>query len=559
MRAREHMAEQTKRLSEENARLRQELAEAHSFLDAIMECVPAGFAVVDAPDGTIRRVSRYGLEWMGRTGEEIEGIPYEDRPIKWPFFHQEGVVPACGEKLPVMRAALKGEIAVDEKWVARRPDGACRALLCNAHPVRGWKGDVAGGIVAWRDVTERNQIEEELRRKEECLRTLLDNSPDLILRFDDGLRRIYANPAAETFTCFVWPNPASDAPSDSDRGATDFLQRDFSGAIEEPCSKVLKSGVEEICEFPCVTPQGAKTLHCRFVPEFSTDGSVRSILAVARDITDLKQTQSDLREKAGLLDHASDAVIVRGSDHGILFWNAGAEAVYGWTREEAHGKVSHELLRTEFPMPLEEISGVTLREGRWEGELVHLTRDGSRIVVASRWTLLRYSDGRGPATLEIDTDITGRKSMEKQLEEKTRRLQEVNAALKVLLKHRDEDRKDFEDALLSNIENLIVPYLKKMKTAGLSGVQAGLLEILESHLMELTSEFGRTLALQYRVLTPTEMRVAALVRDGKTSKEIADLLCISEKTASFHRNNIRTKLGLRGGRINLRSHLLSLT
>jgi DNA-binding NarL/FixJ family response regulator len=131
--------------------------------------------------------------------------------------------------------------------------------------------------------------------------------------------------------------------------------------------------------------------------------------------------------------------------------------------------------------------------------------------------------------------------------------------LKALLRQRDEDRKEFEEAVLTNIENLIMPYVKRMKHSTLSISQASLLEILESHLKELTSKFGKTLALEYRVLTPTEMRVAALVRDGKTSKEIAELLCISEKTASFHRNNIRTKLGLRGMGANLRSHLLTLT
>jgi PAS domain S-box-containing protein len=154
--------------------------------------------------------------------------------------------------------------------------------------------------------------------------------------------------------------------------------------------------------------------------------------------------------------------------------------------------------------------------------------------------------------------ITARKDMEEQLQAKSNRLLEVNSALKVLLRQRDEDRKEFEEAVLTNIENLIMPYVRRMKSGPLSDSQASLLEILESHLKELTSKFGKTLALQYRVLTPTEMRVAALVRDGKTSKEIADVLCICEKTASFHRNNIRTKLGLRGMGANLRSHLLTL-
>ncbi len=161
---------------------------------------------------------------------------------------------------------------------------------------------------------------------------------------------------------------------------------------------------------------------------------------------------------------------------------------------------------------------------------------------------------------ELRTEnIVARKNMEQELQAKSYRLQEVNAALKALLRQRDEDRKEFEEALLINIENLILPYIKRLKSGPLTSIQASLLEILESHLKELSSKFGKTLALEYRVLTPTEMRVAALVREGKTSKEIADILCISEKTASFHRNNIRTKLGMRGTGANLRSHLLSLT
>jgi len=156
-------------------------------------------------------------------------------------------------------------------------------------------------------------------------------------------------------------------------------------------------------------------------------------------------------------------------------------------------------------------------------------------------------------------DIAARKDMEEELQAKSSRLLEVNSALKALLRQRDEDRKEFEEAVVTNIENLILPYLRRMKNGPLSSSQASLLEILESHLKEITSKFGKTLAIEYRVLTPSEMRVAALVKEGKTSKEIAELLCISEKTASFHRNNIRAKLGLRGMGANLRSHLLTLT
>lgn len=270
------------------------------------------------------------------------------------------------------------------------------------------------------------------------------------------------------------------------------------------------------------------------------------------------RAERTLREKLELLELARESIIVRDVDDRIVFWSAGAAGRYGWTREEAMGQVSQVLLDTRFPMPLEEITEELFRRDRWEGDLVHRTRTGRRIAVASQWSALRDADGNGRAILEIDTDISARKRMKKELEEKSNRLQEVNAALKTLLRQRDEDRKELEDAIATNLENLVLPYLKRLKNSPLSSTQTALIEVLESHLRELTSKFIRNIVLDYRVLTPTEMRVAALVKEGKTTKEIADILCISEKTASFHRDNIRIKLGLRGKRVNLRSHLLSL-
>jgi PAS domain S-box-containing protein len=288
--------------------------------------------------------------------------------------------------------------------------------------------------------------------------------------------------------------------------------------------------------------------------------SIREHVPIGIIVADIPDVGISMESKFRTIDLelANDSIIVRDLEDRILYWNAGAVACYGWTREEVIGKVSHTLLRTQFPEPFERIRDVISRKNRWMGELTHFRSDGSKIVVESRWSHLKDEYGCLKATLEINTDITSRKMMERQLEEKSNRLQEVNAALKVLLKHRDEDRKDFEEALLTNIDNLVLPYLKRIKNSPLSNSQSVLIELAESHLRELTSEFGKTLALQYRMLTPTEIRIAALVREGKTSKEIADILCISEKTASFHRNNIRTKLGLRGTVVNLRSHLLSL-
>jgi len=113
----------------------------------------------------------------------------------------------------------------------------------------------------------------------------------------------------------------------------------------------------------------------------------------------------------------------------IRYWNRGAEELYGWTSQEAVGQVSHALTQTMFPAPLEQITAELLQEGRWEGELVHTRRDGSRVVVASRWTLQRDADGRSVAILETNNDITERKQAESRLRRSEATLAEAQADL----------------------------------------------------------------------------------------------------------------------------------
>ena len=122
-----------------------------------------------------------------------------------------------------------------------------------------------------------------------------------------------------------------------------------------------------------------------------------------------------LREQAGLLDLTHDTVFVRDMNDVITYWNRGAAELYGWTREEAVRKVSHQLMQTIFPAPLEEINAELLRTGHWEGELIHTKRDGTQVVVASRWSLQQDERGRPLATLETNNDITERKRAEEAL------------------------------------------------------------------------------------------------------------------------------------------------
>jgi DNA-binding CsgD family transcriptional regulator len=184
-------------------------------------------------------------------------------------------------------------------------------------------------------------------------------------------------------------------------------------------------------------------------------------------------------------------------------------------------------------------------------------------------SLLKDAKARVVGAATIARDITKRKRMEDELKkshdelgilfrdlrEKSENLEEVNIALKVLLKQRENDQKELAEMVLTNVRNLVLPYLGKLKRSQLSSAQSTLVEILELHLSEITSSFTKKLGIEAADLTPTQLRIAVLIRDGKSTSEIAEILCTSEKTIETHRGKIRKKLGLQGRRSNLMSHL----
>ena len=137
-----------------------------------------------------------------------------------------------------------------------------------------------------------------------------------------------------------------------------------------------------------------------------------SVQEIQADIEERKRAQEALQEQASLLDLTHDALFVRGENDTITYWNRGAEELYGWKRDEALGKVTHQLLGTVFPTSLAEIDGIVLRVGRWEGELVHTRRDGTRLTVASRWSSRQDSRGHRTGTLETNNDISDHKRAE---------------------------------------------------------------------------------------------------------------------------------------------------
>ena len=150
--------------------------------------------------------------------------------------------------------------------------------------------------------------------------------------------------------------------------------------------------------------------------EEQTSDLRRASEGLRAEIAERKRGEEALRERANLLDLTHDTVFVRDNNDVITFWNHGAEELYGGTKDEALGQVSHHLMQTIFTAPLEEITAELNSTGRWEGELIHTRRDGTQVVATSRWALQLDDQGKPIAVLETNNDITERKRAEEALD-----------------------------------------------------------------------------------------------------------------------------------------------
>jgi PAS domain S-box-containing protein len=150
------------------------------------------------------------------------------------------------------------------------------------------------------------------------------------------------------------------------------------------------------------------------VPFLNADGKPYQYVAIRNDITERKLGEERIREQAALLDQAQDAIMVRDLQQNILFWNKGAERVYGWPAEEAIGKNIRQFLMTDSSPQFEAAESAIIAAGEWGGEIHEIRRDGAEIILESRWTLMRDEKGKPKSILVINTDMTQKKRMEGQ-------------------------------------------------------------------------------------------------------------------------------------------------
>jgi PAS domain S-box-containing protein len=260
------------------------------------------------------------------------------------------------------------------------------------------------------DITERKQAEEVRER----LAAIVDSSDDAIISKDlngtitawnRGARKSFGYAASEVIG----------------KPMLMLFPADFASEESGILARIRQGESIEHFETVRVRKDGSGIdVSATISPIRDGRGVIVGASTIARDITERKQAEDALREQALVLDLAQ--VIVRNLKGEIVSWSGGTEKLYGYSREEAVGRVSHELLQTEFPEPLERIESELAQTGIWEGELSHCKKDGSRVAVASLWALHRNAAGDPVRILESNTDITKRKQAEQGLAEQAQEL-----------------------------------------------------------------------------------------------------------------------------------------
>ena len=503
-------------------------------------------------------------------GREILGYEPEEVVGRTPF-----------DLMPEEEARRVRAIFV-EIQAARRPfalienvnqhrDGRLVVLETSGVPVFDSDGEFTGYRGMDRDITERKQAGEALKESERKFRAIFDQTFQFmgLLAVDGPLIEVNRNALqfAGVQESKVVGEPFWRTPWWTHSGEQQDRLR---AAIE-------KAAAGEFVRFESTHFSADGNLHhmdFSLKPVRDEASDIAFLIAEARDISDRKRMEQLLRESKAYLDAAIESIPFE-------FWCIGSNGRYTMqnrTFRENYGDIIGK--KPEDICPSESLLSVWRENNRLafagemvSGEIKYFTGNKERsfysVVVP-----IRDAD-KIIGILGINVDITDRKLLEeelrkvnegleskvekrtKELHAKTRRLEELNAALNILIKQREQDKRDLEENIFSNLSSLIVPYIDKLKRSRLSTDQMTYVNILESHIQAITAPFAKVLSGKYFGLTPIEVQTAGLIKEGKAIREIAESLCVSDNTVKSHRFHIRKKLGLTNKKINLRTYLQS--
>nr|WP_255607741.1 ATP-binding protein [Ancylobacter sp. Lp-2] len=287
---------------------------------------------------------------------------------------------------------------------------------------------------------------------------------------------------------------------------------------------------------------------------------VRAVVAisaiVAVTLLSLRHSRSRemMRGQAALLDLTHDAILVRDDADTILYWNRGAEELYGWSSDEAVGRKTTELLRTVFPSAREAVNAQLHHDARWEGELRHTCKDGAQVTVASRWSQHRDPQGRPVATMEINNDITAGKRAEERLLQAQAELSQVTRVATL-------------GQLMASIAHEVNQPLAAVVTNGEAGLRW--LRRPVPDVGEATASVERMIANGRRA-SEVVARLRALSRRDELRHETIEVNSLIEETLAIierelHRHGVQPRLGLapvlppvKGDRVQLQQVLINL-
>jgi PAS domain S-box-containing protein len=350
---------------------------------------------------------------------------------------------------------------------------------------------------------KRYITEQALQESEERFRQLAENITEMVFWMADPKERqvLYVSHAYES----IWGHSceslyanfmewlAAIHPQDRQRIQTTFFEQSLAGNYDQ--------------EYRIIRPDGSlRWIRDRGFPIRDTSGQPHRTVGIAEDITNRKLAEQQIREQAALLDIATDAIFVQDLEQHLLFWNKGAENLYGWSAAEILGKTTVELLyRHSATLPeFEVIQAMLAKEGKWHGELQQVTKDGKDIIVESRWTLVRDEAGNPKSILTVSTDITEKKQLQAQFL-RAQRLESIGT-LASGIAH------DFNN-ILTPI--LAVAQLLPLKFTNLDDKSQQLLEILEGSAKRGADLVKQILSFTHRGVegTRTIVQIKHLISD----------------------------------------------
>jgi len=438
-------------------------------------------------------------------------------------------------------------------------------------PIFDESGKVLGTVGIARNITKRKQTEKALWESEKRFRAVVENQTEMICRFlPDGILTFVNDAYCRYFG----------------KSRKELTGQNLKLLIpQDDREKVLKNILSfnqndpiKTHEHQVVNPNGEICWH-RWTNRAILDdqNELLEFQSVGWDITERVRVEKALKESEerlkAIFEGSRDAIFITSSDARFIKVNEGACHLTGYSRQELLAMSIPDLHEKKDLYAFNEFFESIIGGEPVTSEAKILRKDGSK--VETEFSNTRIFIRKIPYVHTLARDITKRKRIEKELQkthdelenrvaERTRELrieksnlEEANIALQVLLEKRQEDKKETEDNVLTNVKELIGPYFGKINKTKLDDQQKTFLSIMESNLNDIISPFTRKMSQKYLNLTPTEIHVANLIRHGSDSKEIADLMGLSPRTIYNHRKNIRKKFGLENKKTNLRSHLLS--